>query len=943
MLTEQCPGGTAGTDRAAIDKALQAAATSEAKFDLLIALTSDWYWEQDAELRFVATIARTDQRAGLDATAHLGKRRWELPRTEPVSTTWPEHQAVLAARQAFHDLILRRVDTLGSEHYVRVSGAPIFDRQKRFTGYHGIGKDITEEHRASMALRASEARSRVLAEMVEQSTDAIFTRDLEGRITYWNAGAERLYGYTAKEAIGQPLRSLHLNSLSDADLAAAEHRLRDGARVSQEAQRVTKDGRRVDVAFTTAPLHDAQGAHIGVVYVVRDVTVARNAAREMQQAREVAEAANRAKSEFLANMSHEIRTPLNGILGMTRLVLDGALEAEQRQLLSLVLASGNALATVINDILDFSKIEAGKLDIERIEFQPGDLVPDIVRTLTLRAREKGLELICTSAAETPQTLIGDPGRLRQVLLNLVGNALKFTERGEIEVVLGVESRDAETVVLKIGVRDTGIGIPMHQQRHIFDAFSQGDGGTTRRYGGTGLGLTISAHLVELMGGRIWVDSEPGVGSQFYFTLTCGLPQQSSAGLDAAGAERLRGMEVLVIEDNATYREVLVRILGSWGMRPQAAPDGESGLALMAQSRAAGRPYPLVLLDLVLPRLDGFAVAEALRRAAAPHEATELMMITANGQRGDAARCREIGIRAYLCKPIKPSELFNGILTLLSPDEPALAGHLVTRHSLRERQASAAILLVEDNEINRMLATTILDRLGHRTTVASDGGQAVALCARQRFDLVLMDMQMPVLDGLQATAQIRALDSPMRRVPVIALTANALRGDRERCLEAGMDDYLSKPFSSEQLAAMIDQWLPGRASGWAATAAAAFDATAGEGAVLDPGALEQLRKAGGADGEAFLQRFVEVFLADARQELAMMRRACEQGEAQALRRAAYTLKSSSAAVGAARLSQLCRSTEFGASNGNLETAPLERIGQEIARVGEALRAALPGLA
>ena len=279
-------------------------------------------------------------------------------------------------------------------------------------------------------------------------------------------------------------------------------------------------------------------------------------------------------------------------------------------------------------------------------------------------------------------------------------------------------------------------------------------------------------------------------------------------------------------------------------------------------RAAGRPYPLVLLDLVLPRLDGFAVAETLRRTAAPHEATELMMITANGQRGDAARCRDIGIRAYLAKPIKPSELFNGILTLLAPGEPTLAGHLVTRHSLRERQASAAILLVEDNDINRILATTILDRLGHRTTVASDGGQAVALCARQRFDLVLMDMQMPVLDGLQATAQIRALDSPMRRVPVIALTANALRGDRERCLEAGMDDYLSKPFSSEQLAAMIDQWLPGRASGWAATAAAAFDATAGEGAVLDPGALEQLRKAGGEDGEVFLQRIVEVFLADA---------------------------------------------------------------------------------
>jgi two-component system, sensor histidine kinase and response regulator len=931
--------GSPGSSRA-LKQALDDAALSEARFRMLTQLTSHWYWEQDSELRFVDTRARSDERGGISASQHLGRRRWELPDTEPLNTTWAEHQALLVGRQPFYDLVLRRGGRDGKVHYVKVSGAPKFDRDGTFAGYHGVALDITEEHRAATALRDSETRSRVLAEMVERSTDAIFARNLDGRISYWNAGAERLYGYTAQEAMGQPLRALHLSELSDAELAAAEDRLRRGARQSFEARRKAKGGEELDVMVSTAPLRDAQGVHVGEVYVVRDISAEKRSAREMQQAREVAEAANRAKSEFLANMSHEIRTPLNGILGMTRLVLDGLLDAEQRQLLSLVVASGNALANVINDILDFSKIEAGKLDIDRIEFQPQDLVPDIVRTLATRAQEKGVALLCQVAPDTPQRLVGDPGRLRQVLLNLVGNALKFTERGEVEVTLAVEAREDNDVVLRIGVRDTGIGIPAHQQRHIFDAFVQGDSGTTRRYGGTGLGLTISARLVELMGGRIGVESEPGRGSRFFFTLRCGLPSLEPAAPPQPEVERLHGVDVLVIEDNATYREVLVRILGAWGMTPHASPDGETGLALMERARLEGHPFALVLLDLMLPGLDGFAVAEAIRRHAP--DTAAVMMLTANGQRGDAARCRDIGIRAYMTKPIRPAELFNAIVTSLVRSPFVAPGALITRHSLRERQTGARILLAEDNEVNRVLAMTILERLGHRVTVAVDGSEAVERCVNGKFDLVLMDMQMPVMDGLQATAQIRALDSPMRRVPVIALTANALRDDRDRCLSAGMDDYLPKPFNAEQLAAMIDQWLAGRASGWAATAAAAVDLVAQANAVLDTGALEQLRKAGGADGAAFVERIVGGFLAEAGQQLDSMHNAVVQADAKALRHAAHTLKSSSAAVGATQLSQLCRSLEFGAAAGELESIPLLRIEQAITRVDQALRAALPDL-
>jgi two-component system, sensor histidine kinase and response regulator len=793
------------TQRRELDAALHA----EAKFRTLVSLSSDWYWEQDAEFRFIETTARTDARGGIGAQAHLGKRRWELPGTEPVNTTWAEHQALLQARLPFYYLILRRRLPPNPERYVKTSGAPVFDDQGVFTGYRGIGKDITDEHCATVALRESELRSRVLAEMVEQSTDAIYARDLEGRTTYWNAGAERLYGFTAHEAVGQPLRSLNLRMLDDAELGRIAARIRSGVRHSFEAQRPDKNGHAVDVAINTAPLHDAQGAHVGEVCVVRDISAAMRNARELLQAKEAAEAANAAKGQFLANMSHEIRTPLNGILGMTRLVLDGPLEAEQRQLLSLVMASGNALATVINDILDFSKIEAGKLDVEVVEFQPLDLLPDIVRTQALRAREKGLELRSHAQGDIPRTLLGDPGRLRQVLLNLLGNALKFTERGEVEVTLDVLSREADAAILRIGVRDTGIGIAPDRQSDIFDAFSQGEGGITRRYGGTGLGLTISARLVELMGGRIWVNSEPGKGSQFYFTVRCGLPEPTSAVSPGIEAQRLKGLRVLVVDDNDASRDRLAGILASWGMAPHMASDGTTGLAMVGQARHAGRPYRLVLLDLILPGSDGFAVAQALRHEAL-NDNVVLMMITGHGQRHDAARCREIGIRAYLSKPVKPFELYSGIVSALATDETSAAPTLITRHSLRERLPGAKILLVEDNEINRILATTILERMGHSATVAEDGAEAVALCAQQPFDLVLMDMQMPRLDGLQATALIRCQGPAQLRLPIVALTANALNGDRERCLAAGMDDYLAKPFDAKQLAAKLERWLPGRA-------------------------------------------------------------------------------------------------------------------------------------
>jgi PAS domain S-box-containing protein len=775
-----------------------------------------------------------------------------------------------------------------------------------------------------------------LAALIDNTSDSIWSVDKELRLIAFNSFFLRRFGtlFGTRPEEGDRLPDL-LGPEEWATREASYARALAGERfVIDQRHQVGGESFFFDVSFN--PIHTGREV-TGVAVFARDVTDRRRAEEELRRAKSIAEEANRAKGEFLANMSHEIRTPMNGILGMTDLALRTNPTAQQRDYLGAVKASAESLLRIINDILDFSKIEAGKLDMESIDFSLRDTLAAAMRSLALRAHEKELELAWRVAPGVPDALLGDPVRLRQILVNLAGNAVKFTARGEVVVGVDVESAAGEGVVLHFRVTDTGIGIPADKLDAIFAPFEQVDGSTTRRFGGTGLGLAISARLAAMMGGRVWAESTPGVGSTFHFEAPFGLASGPVGGLAGGpvAAVELRDLPVLVVDDNATNRRILQGLLEDWHMRPTATEGGEAALTALSEAEVAGRPFRLVLMDVQMPGMDGFAVVGRIRRR---YGGVTIMMLTSVDQSGDAARCRALNVASHLVKPISPSDLLEAItraLQLAPPVGPASAPEDVTPVPPR---AALRILLAEDNAINRVVAGELLKRHGHAVAVAGNGREALEALARGTFDLVLMDVQMPEMDGFEATAALRAREAPSgRRTPVIALTAHAMKGDRERCLAAGMDGYVSKPIQWEELRLEIGNVLihPGAGSDGRPAAPDNAEPARETPEVLD---REGVRKRLGGS-KPLLEKIAELFLGDYARLLTEVRAASAGGDAAELARAAHTLKGALANLGADRAERAARAAEEAGRAGDAAGSAdaVSTLEEETGRFKEALLA------
>jgi two-component system sensor histidine kinase/response regulator len=796
--------------------------------------------------------------------------------------------------------------------------------------------DITERKQMEQALRESEERFRTISESAQ---DALIMMNDKGHISYWNSAAEQIFGWHRQEAAGKDLHLL----LAPERYRPTYHkgieqfkRSGKGPAVGKtlELSATRKDGTEFPMEISLAGVNLKGKWH--AIGIVRDISDRKRTEEELDKARRAAEAANLAKSQFLANMSHEIRTPMNGVIGMTGLLLDTELTAEQRDYAETVRNSGNALLAVINGILDFSKIEAGRLDLEVLDFDLRTTLEDTADALAVTAHQKGLKFVCVVDHDVPALVRGDPGRLRQILTNFAGNAIKFTENGEVVIRVTLEKEDDTYVTIRFRVIDTGIGIPKSRMHRLFQSFSQVDASHTRKYGGTGLGLTISKQLSEMMGGQIGVESEEGKGSTFWFTAVLE-KQPEGREVEVVIPEDIREKQILVVDDNATNREVLREQLRSWHCCFDEASRGAEALNKLRQGVADGKPFDIAIVDMQMPEMDGETLGRKIKEDP-DLKSTILVMLTSAAQRGDAKQAEEIGFAAYLTKPVKRSQLYDCLATVAGRQTQAKdrsSASIVTRHTISENQKRRLrILLAEDNTTNQQVGLAILKKLGFRADAVANGKEAIKALETIPYDLVLMDVQMPEMDGLEATSQIRNPQSPVRNhdIPIIAITAHAMKGDREKCLEGGMDDYVSKPIEPQELVEAIERQLAGSAQ--AAESTPSVKTAPLEKEAFDRSAL--LNRLGG-DEEVF-EQVIGVFMKDIPDQLEQLKQGLGHKDASLVERQAHRIKGASANVGAQALRDVAFETEMAGREGNLDrAAPLVgNLEQEFER----LRSLLP---
>ena len=916
----------------------------------------DAIYAKDSNCRKTLANLADAHNMGYDSEAEvLGKNDFDMFHADVASAFFADDRLVIDTGRPVLNREEYFIDAGGQKRWLLTSKLPLQNDKGETIGLIGIGRDITLRKRAEAALLASEAKFHSLVDNVREG---VYQSTPEGKLITVNPAFVRMFEYDSAEEmlridIGRDLFSNASDRLKMAQL------FQDGDEARGVEVRLLKRSGEEMVVLENA--HAVRGEDDAILYyegTLTDITERKRAenmliqqSRELEQAntrllqskadledhaqllkiqaeeliaaREVALQASRLKSEFVANMSHEIRTPMNGIIGMTSLLLDTDLSVEQREYAEIVRRSGDSLLTVVNDILDFSKIEAGKMSLETIDFDLISVVEGTVELLALQAQEKGLELGCLLGTEVLRDLRGDPGRVRQILTNLLGNAIKFTERGEVTVSALVDAESEESVVVRFTVSDTGIGVSEDAKARIFRSFSQADGSTTRRFGGTGLGLSISKQLVELMGGTIGLESEPGKGSTFWWTATFEKRPANSAHL--ARRTDLAGLRCLIVDDNKTNRTIVHHYITSWGMGNGSAESGPRALEALHRAVREGSPYHLAILDMQMPEMDGLELARTIK-ADPDLRGTRLILLTSMGNQ-NVARMEEAGFRAGLAKPIRQSQLFDCIaevmadaLAIIGDGGDGKAGEGIGTVAVApscgnvavKRKKQLRILVAEDNAVNRKVAVRMIEKLGSTADVAVNGVEAVTAVSLTPYDIVFMDCQMPGMDGFEATCGIRKAEGASRRTVIVAMTANALQGDKEKCLAAGMDDYIAKPIRQTELAGVIDRWC----SHARIVEQNPTNAT-NTPELLDESVLHELSGLASENEPDILEHLLRIVMLETPGRIEEIRRAAGMGDPNGVHETAHRLKGACKQLGLIAMAEICQGLEDRGRSDNLQ--------------------------